>query len=126
MAELDLTKDDPIISDSILTLTKKALGIEAEYTHFDPELIMFINNAFFTLQQLGVGPPDGFVITDETDSWDSFLEGHKDLEGVKTYVYLKTRLDFDPPQMGYLVDSINKQCDELVWRLNVQVDPGAN
>lgn len=107
---------------SILTSTKKMLGIAEDYTQFDSDIIIYINGAFMTLMQLGVGPEHGFAISDKDATWDSFLENRKDLEAVKTYVYLKTRLIFDPPQMGYLVDAIQKQCDEIEWRLNVQAE----
>lgn len=110
--------------DSILTSIKKLLGIEEEYTHFDVDVIIYINSAFMHLNQLGVGPEEGFVIKDVGDKWTDFLSDSKRLESVKTYVYLKTRLIFDPPQMGYLVDAITKQIAELEWRLNVQAEGG--
>lgn len=107
---------------SILTTTKKLLGIEEGYHQFDQDIIVYINNAFFTLMQLGVGPSMGFSISDETASWESFFGDRKDLEVVKTYVYLKVRLAFDPPQTSYLIDAIKNQCSELEWRMNVQVE----
>lgn len=110
------------IKTSILLSIKKLLGIEPEYEHFDTELILNINSVFMILNQLGLGPIEGFVIESKEDTWDSFLLDRKDLESVKTYIYLKVRLMFDPPQMGYLVESINKQCQEFEWRLNVQVE----
>lgn len=113
---------DVTMSSSILTSIKKMLSIEEDYEYFDVDITIFINGALFTLNQLGVGPESGFVVTDKNDTWSSFVGNVKDLEAIKTFVYLKTRLLFDPPQMGYLVDAINKQCDELVWRINVQVE----
>jgi len=107
---------------SILTSTKKLLGIDEDYEHFDIDLIILINSAFFTLNQLGLGPKEGFVIESKEDEWSSFLKDRKDLEAIKSYIYLKTRLTFDPPQMGYLVDAIKKQIEEIEWRLNVQVE----
>lgn len=107
---------------SILLSTKKLLGIEPEHKQFDIELTLNINSVFMILNQLGVGPVEGFRIEGEEDVWTSFLESRTDLESVKTYIYLKVRLMFDPPQMGYLVDSIQKQCQELEWRLNVQAE----
>jgi hypothetical protein len=108
--------------DSILTSVKKQLGIEEAYEHFDQDIIININTAFMILNQLGVGPEDGFVIQDKQSVWTDFIGDAKNLEAIKTYVYLKTRLTFDPPQMGYLVDAISKQINELEWRLNVQVE----
>lgn len=122
----DLNTIDPEIQvdskASILLSTKKLLGIEPEHKQFDIELTLNINSVFMILNQLGVGPVEGFRIEGEEDVWTSFLESRTDLESVKTYIYLKVRLMFDPPQMGYLVDSIQKQCQELEWRLNVQAE----
>ena len=108
--------------DSILTSIKKLLGIEEEYEHFDTELIMNINSVFMILMQLGVGPAEGFSIEDKNATWSSFLAGRLDLNAVKTYGYLKVRLMFDPPQIGFLLESVNKQITELEWRLNVQAE----
>jgi hypothetical protein len=108
--------------ESILTSIKNLLGIEATDTNFDVDIIMGINSALFNVNQLAIGPTDGFRITDATTTWSDLLGARIDLEAVKTYIYLKVRLLFDPPQMGYLVESINKQCLELEWRLNVQVE----
>ena len=109
---------------SILTSIKKLLGIEEDYTHFDSDITIYINSAFMSLHQLGVGPIDGFKILNKEATWGDFINERLDLEGVKTYVYLKCRLIFDPPQMGYLVDAIKGQINELEWRLNVQVEGG--
>ena len=109
---------------SILTSIKKLLGIEEEYTHFDPDIIIHINSAFFRLNQIGVGPAAGFRIEDKVPKWEDFLGERLDLESIKSYIYLKTRLVFDPPQMGYLVDAIKDQIKELEWTLNVQVEGG--
>ena len=113
--------------ESILTSVKKALGITEDYIQFDPELIMFINMAFSVLTQLGVGPASGYMITSESETWSDFLGTtaplDTQLEMVKTYVYLKVRLVFDPPT-GSVLDAFNRQISELEWRLNVAVDPG--
>jgi len=111
--------------DSILTSIKKLLGIEEDYNQFDTDIIININSTLMALTQLGVGPVEGFSITDKTATWTEFLDGRKDLEGVKTYVYLKVRLLFDPPQTGFLVDAIKNQIAELEWRLNIQAEGGA-
>ncbi len=113
------------MESSILTSIKKLLGIEEIYLHFDPDIIIHINSAFFNLNQLGVGPVGGFRIEDATSEWAAFVGERLDLESVKSYIYLKTRLVFDPPQMGYLVDAIKDQIKELEWRLNVQVEGGS-
>jgi hypothetical protein len=107
------------VSDSILTSTKKILGIEEDYTAYDVDILMHINSVFSTLNQLGIGPVDGFSIEDATPTWDAFLGTDLRLNSVKQYVYLRVRLLFDPPGTSYLVDSFEKQVRELEWRLNV-------
>lgn len=108
--------------ESILTSTKKLLGISKEYTQFDDDLIMHINTVFLNLTQLGVGPENGFRISDEFALWTDFTENHIQLEAVKTYMYLKVRLLFDPPLSSAVIESINRAISELEWRLNVAVD----
>ena len=107
------------MSDSILTSTKKVLGIEELYTAFDVDILMHINSVFSTLHQLGIGPVDGFFIEDATPTWTTFLGTDPRLNSVKTYVYLKVRILFDPPGTSYLIDSLRNQAEELEWRLNV-------
>lgn len=115
------------ITDSILLTVKKMLGIAEEYAAFDIDLIVDINSVFLTLNQLGVGPADPYRINGSEETWSDFLQDPREkLAGVETYVYLKTRLLFDPPTNSFLVDAIKKQCDELEWRLNVQVERGDN
>ena len=108
---------------SILTDTKKLLGIEEEYTVFDPDVIIHINSVFSILNQLGVGPENGFSITDSTSTWEDFLGGDEPkLNMVKSYMYAKVRLMFDPPS-GAHKEALEHTCNELEFRLNVQVDP---
>ena len=113
--------------DSILTSIKKLLGIADEYEQFDTDIIMFINSAFSVLTQLGVGNESGFAITGKTETWDDYLSGSElvkeQLEMVKTYVYLKVRVAFDPPSSSFVLEAFNKQISELEWRINVVVDP---
>jgi hypothetical protein len=110
--------------NSILTSIKKLLGITAEYDHFDPDIIMHINSALMALNQLGVGPSDGFSIEDDTATWQDFIGDVKNIEAVKTYVYLKVRIVFDPPTSGVVTDSMKEQIRELEWRLNAEVERG--
>lgn len=110
--------------ESILTSIKKLLGIEKNYTHFDDDLIMHINTALSILTQMGVGPAKGFSITDENEEWEEFVSGDPAIySSVKSYVYLKVKLLFDPPQSSASIDAINRQIAELEWRLNVTADP---
>ena len=108
--------------ESILTSIKKLLGITEEYTHFDADIIMHINSVFMVLNQLGVGPTAGFFIEDESTTWDEFLGDPTELQLVKTYMYMKVRMMFDPPTGGVL-NSMKEQINEFEWRLNVAVDP---
>ncbi len=107
------------MSDSILTSVKKALGLTDDYEAFDPDVIMHINTVFADLNQLGLGPDEGFMIEDKTTTWDAFIGDELRFNSVKTYTFLRVRLMFDPPQTSYLIESLRKQVEELGWRLNV-------
>lgn len=107
------------MSESILTSTKKVLGIEENYTEFDVDILMHINSVFSTLEQLGIGPVGGFSVTDKNVTWPSFLDSDPRLNAVKSYVYLRVRIMFDPPGTSYLITSMEKQAKEMEWRLNV-------
>lgn len=109
--------------DSILTSIKKLLGITEEYEHFDMDLIIHINSVFMVLNQLGVGPEEGFSITGKDETWDQFLTNPTQIDLAKSYVYLKTKLLFDPPLSSAVIEAINRQIAEFEWRLNVAVDP---
>lgn len=108
--------------ESILTSIKKLLGITEEYEHFDADLIMHINSVFMVLNQLGVGPEECFSIQDEDAIWDDFLQGARYLDTVKSYMYLKVRLLFDPPASSAAIESANRLISEFEWRLNVQAE----
>lgn len=115
------------MEESILLMTKRALGIEPDYKHFDPEIIMTINSAIGLLYQLGVGPESGtFAIHGETEKWSDLVdhESVNMLNMVQQYIFYKTRQGFDPPTSSSMMESIEKQIKELEWRLNVAVDPG--
>jgi hypothetical protein len=104
---------------SILISTKKILGIAADYTAFDLDIITHINAAFSTLTQLGVGPENGFMIEDDTVEWADFIAVDEQYNNVKTYVYLRVRMLFDPPATSFAIDAMKSQIEELEWRLNV-------
>lgn len=110
-------------TESILTSIKKLLGIDAEYTHFDPDLIMHINSVLSILTQMGVGPPDGYTITDAGNEWPEFITDKSCLQLVKSYIYQKVRLLFDPPTSSAAIESINQQLKEFEFRLFVAADP---
>ncbi len=106
------------MSDSILTTTKKVLGIEASYTAFDVDVMMHVNSVFTTLAQLGIGPINGFMIQDAVATWDEILGEDLNLNSVKTYVYLRVRLLFDPPSTSHAIVAMKEQIQELEWRLS--------
>lgn len=110
--------------ESILTSIKKLLGISEEYDQFDADIIMHINSVFLNLTQLGVGPSKGFFIKDKSAEWSDFVnvEDNAQLQAIKTYVYLKVKLVFDPPLSSSVIESINRQIAELEWRLNAAVE----
>lgn len=110
--------------ESILVYVKKLLGIQSDYNHFDPDIIYGINAAFAVLTQLGVGPESGFSISDDSTKWDEFVSDTTRLSLIKPYVYLKTKMLFDPPSSNVLTDSINKIISEYEFRLNVVSDGG--
>lgn len=107
--------------DSILTSIKKMLGIEAEYTHFDEDIIMHINSVFMTLHQLGVSSEVPCILSN-VETWDSVFGDVKSIPAIKSYTYIKVRILFDPPTSSFVLESLNRQASELEWRLNVQVD----
>lgn len=107
------------MEESILNSVKKVLGIEPEYDAFDLDVMMHVNSVFTTLAQLGIGPVNGFMIEDAEPKWTDFLGEDLNLNSVKTYVYLRVRLAFDPPATSFHIAAIEKQIDEIAWRLNV-------
>ena len=118
----DKTKKEVLVLiDSILNSVKKKLGILEDYKHFDEEIILDINTSFMTLNQLGVGPEEPFMITGETEVWTDFIEAGP-IETVKSYVPLKVKLLFDPPQASYLVSEIKDLISELEFRMLVQAE----
>ena len=114
--------DEEDISDSILLNVKKMLGIPPDYEQFDPEIIIHINSVFSILTQLGVGSDEGFSIKDSTASWSDYIPEGKAVEDIKTYVYLKVRLIFDPPQSSAAIEAMKQLASEFEWRINVGVD----
>lgn len=106
--------------ESILNSIKKMLGIEADYKHFDPELIIFINSALGICFQLGVGDDKltPFVIKDENDLWEDFISNDQ-IETVKSYVFMKVKLLFDPPTSSAVLSSYQELIKEFEWRCNV-------
>lgn len=111
------------MEDSIFKTIKGLLGPDADYNEFDQDIIVFINSAIATLTQLGIGPDSGFRITGEDETWQDFLGDAKDLDSVKSYIYMKVRIAFDPPTSSFVMSAYEEACKEYEWRLNVAVDP---
>lgn len=111
--------------DSILDSIKKLLGITTDYDAFDQDIIMAINTSISILTQIGVTPnKDGFIITGSDETWEDYLENQNEiLHLVKHFIYMKTRLLFDPPTSAILTEVMNKQLDELTFRIHIVVDP---
>lgn len=107
--------------ESILTSIKKLLGIGEDYDHFDADIIMHINGVFFILRRIGVGPEEGFFIKDTSTLWtDFFPEG--EYEAIKTYVYMKVKLIFDPPLNASILESMKQLINEYEFSLGIEAD----
>lgn len=108
--------------DSILLSIKKMLGLPDDYEAFDVDIIMHINMVFNVLNQMGIGPEEGYAIRDDLQTWDEFLQDTRKLEMVKSYIYLKVKQIFDPGSSSALNTAIENQIKELEWRISVQAD----
>lgn len=107
---------------SILDSVKKTLGIELTDTTFDADLIMHINSVFATLHQLGVGPEDPFEIDGNSIEWDAFIEERTALNSVKSLMYIKVKLLFDPPATATMFNALESKEKEYEWRLMVAME----
>jgi hypothetical protein len=105
--------------DSILDSVKKMLGIGEDYEHFDTDIIIHINSVLMILTQIGVGPEEGFLISGADSKWNDFVTNDILVEAVKSYVYLRVKILFDPPSSSFVLDSMNNQARELEWRINL-------
>lgn len=110
------------MDDSILLTIKKLLGIGDDYEYFDEDIIIHINSVLMILNQLGIGPVTGFSISDESATWSDFVGNLSMLEAVRSYVYIKVRLLFDPPTSSFAITALENQIKELEWRLNVMAE----
>lgn len=110
--------------ESILTSIKLLLGMPEDYDAYDAHVIMHINSVFTILRQLGVGPEKGFRIEDKTSTWSDFITETDDLtfESVKTYVYAKVRLIFDPPASSAHIEALKQLINEFEWRMKTDAE----
>lgn len=112
------------MEESILTSIKKLLGIEESYTHYDSDIIMNINSIFMALRQLGIGPKEGFSIKGPETTWSDYIPDETliKIESVKTYIYQRVKLIFDPPQSSAHIQVLNESIKEFEWRLNLSYE----
>ena len=109
--------------DSILLSIKKLLGIASDYKQFDTDVIIHINSVFLTLNQLGIGPDDGFSIDSESEEWSDYIPDNQLLlSAVKSYMYLKVKMLFDPSLTSFVNDLMKEEARELEWRMNLLAD----
>src|SRR4051794_11816120 len=110
------------MENSIFNSTKKILGVDELFTAFDLDIMTHINAVFMTLHQLGVGPEDGFMIESAETQWSDFLDSGPLLNATKSYVYLRVKMLFDPPQTSFVISAINDQIKEMEVRLNYSAE----
>ena len=111
-------------NDSILTSIKKLMGLAEEYDAFDQDILILINSVLFELEQIGVKAKEGFVLSDKTDVWSDYSDDDRLLNALKPYIYMKTKLTFDPPTSSGALDSMNRIIDRFEWRINLYSDTG--
>lgn len=116
---LSLLKEVNNMEESILTSIKLDLGMTEDYDAYDDQIIRNINSVFVILWRLGVGPSEVFSIEDKKSTWDEFIQGKKEIEAVRTYVYQKVKLIFDPPQNSAHIEAIKQSISEFEWTLNL-------
>ena len=111
-------------NDSILTSIKKLMGLTEEYDAFDQDILILINSVLFELEQIGVKEKDGFALSDKTAVWSDYSDDDRLLNALKPYIYMKTKLTFDPPTSSGALDSMNRIIDRFEWRINLYADTG--
>ena len=106
------------MEENILNSIKKLLGIPEDYTAFDQDIMIHINSVFMILSELGVGPSNGYSLKEGTEKWGDFISDDENLEGIKTYVYMKVKTIFDPPLNSAVLASMKELISEFEWRIN--------
>lgn len=110
-------------ADSILLSVKKVLGVDADCSDFDTDILMHLNSVLAVLQQLGIGPDDGYYVDGIDQTWSDYLgESHAYVAMVKSYITAKVRLLFDPPVSSAVMESLSRTCSEFEWRANVAAE----
>lgn len=108
--------------ESILIDIKQLCGITEDINDFDQVILLHCNTVFSTLTQLGLGPTTGFYISDKYSVWSDIVSDDINLHNIKSYMYLKVKLLFDPPANATLISSMNQQADELEWRIRIELE----
>ena len=108
--------------DSILISIKKLLGITEEDTSFDTDIMIHINSVFSELTQIGFGPKEGYFITGKDNLWSEVIQDKKTLEMIKTYIYLKVKIIFDPPLSSSTLETYKQEVQRYEWRINSEVE----
>ena len=108
-------------TDSILNSTKMKIGIDPEDDSFDGPIIDFINSVFAIMTQFSsnIGHDEGFEITGETETWDDYTNDTTTKALVKTYIYQKVKLVFDPPASSVLMEQYKESIKEFEFRLGI-------
>jgi hypothetical protein len=122
MSQTPPEETPPIENPSILVSTKAALGVAQDDTSFDAEILTFINAAFAELNQVGVGPAEGLMIFSDEEQWPALIGTDVRLNMAKPYVYLYCKMLFDPPEIGFVLTSMERILDRHIWRLMTVVD----
>lgn len=122
MSETPPEETPPIESPSILVSTKAALGVAQDDASFDSEILTFINSALAEVNQVGIGPEEGLMIFSASDEWAALIGTDVRLNLVKAYVYLYVKMLFDPPDVGFVLTSMERILERHIWRLMVAVD----
>ena len=110
------------MEENIRNSIKKLLGIPEDYTAFDQDIMIHINSVFMILSELGVGPSNGYSLKDGTEKWGDFISDDENLEGIKTYVYMKVKTIFDPPLNSAVLASMKELISEFEWRINNEAE----
>ena len=105
--------------DKILASIKKQLGVN-DSIQFDSQIIMTINTAISALTQIGIGPAEGFLLTEEDAEWTDFIGEGPSFISAQIYIYSKTKIIFDPPANQALLTALQQQAAEIEWRLRTE------
>lgn len=110
------------MEESILTSIKLMLGMTADYTPYDQQVLMCINTAMNALTQVGIGPVEGFTIRDASTTWEEWIGTDPRMEAAKSALFIRTKMLFDPPANGVMDEAYKEQLAEIEWRLKSTID----